>query len=224
MKSLNQKQGFTLIELLVVISIIALLIAMLLPVLQQARGQARMVQCLSQVRSLALITEFYLEANDETYPPAYFNGTWPSSGNTVTRQWPFFLSYFIENADYLDHQAWPERTEFWCPENQELPAYSYAQNLYLGRQVGSVINYVRRQDVTQPADTLLHSDSYHSSSGGGYELMLDHPSGIRTRSINFERHVGEAAVTSFLDGHARSSREDERDWTDANSRLWQPGK
>jgi len=62
------RRGFTLIELLVVISIIALLIAILLPALTQARETAIRLQCLAQVRQMALASLAYTNDFDEYFP------------------------------------------------------------------------------------------------------------------------------------------------------------
>lgn len=61
-------RAFTLVELLVVISIIALLIAILLPSLTKAREQAKTVKCLSNVRSMMMGINYYIQDNNDMLP------------------------------------------------------------------------------------------------------------------------------------------------------------
>lgn len=63
--------GFTLIELLVVIAIIAILAAILFPVFAKARGQARKIVGISNLKELGLGTMMYVQDYDEKFP--YYN-------------------------------------------------------------------------------------------------------------------------------------------------------
>jgi prepilin-type N-terminal cleavage/methylation domain-containing protein/prepilin-type processing-associated H-X9-DG protein len=65
---LVRRRGFTLIELLVVIAIIGILAAMLFPVFARAREAARKIQCLSNVKNIAIAVNMYL-VDWDSFPP-----------------------------------------------------------------------------------------------------------------------------------------------------------
>lgn len=67
--SLRNHKAFTLVELLVVIAIIGILVALLLPAVQQARGAARRVQCINQLRQIGLACHNFESAN-RAFPTA----------------------------------------------------------------------------------------------------------------------------------------------------------
>ena len=67
--------AFTLIELLVVISIIALLLSILLPSLNNARRQARLAVCKTNLRQIGQAILIYASEHKDLLPPGdYFIG------------------------------------------------------------------------------------------------------------------------------------------------------
>jgi prepilin-type N-terminal cleavage/methylation domain-containing protein/prepilin-type processing-associated H-X9-DG protein len=115
----RRRRGFTLIELLVVIAIIGILAAMLFPVFARAREAARKIQCLSNVKNIAMALNMYFVDYDR-FPPnehdpaaiAYFNtgpgGDWaPAPDGSCARvafanpylRWPVILEEYIKNRE-----------------------------------------------------------------------------------------------------------------------------
>lgn len=116
--------GFTLIELLTVIAIIAILAAILIPVVGQAREQARRATCKSNLRQIGLATHLYAEEHEGRLP-VHTSGAWPWDLNRVVADQ--FLEY--ASGDYL---------MYYCPSG---PAHQI-EDLWDFNSSYRVISYV----------------------------------------------------------------------------------
>ncbi len=115
---LHRRKGFTLIELLVVIAIIGILASMLFPVFARARESARKIQCLSNVKNIALAIQMYLTDYDDVWTAGrdqaavdFFNTGpgkgWDTADGDCHRAWqanpylrePVILDEYTRNRD-----------------------------------------------------------------------------------------------------------------------------
>jgi len=123
----NGRRGaFTLVELLVVIGIIALLIAILLPSLARVRESAKNAQCLSNLRQLGMVYQFYANDNKDQIPIGYEGGS-PWTGYFICangKEYPLMGCLF--QGKYLDAPQ-----AFYCPsQNDPRWQYATAENVY----------------------------------------------------------------------------------------------
>ncbi len=116
----RQRAGFSLLELLVVIAILALLMAILLPVLGQARHQARRTACAGNLRQVGVAIHMYAEDFANTIPfgpagrPVTGSNFYTVTGNVTSllsleNGAPVGLGLLLES--YLAHQP----TVLFCP-------------------------------------------------------------------------------------------------------------
>ena len=124
----KKRSGFTLIELLVVIAIIAILAAMLFPVFARARESARKIQCLSNVKNIAMAVQMYLTDYDRLWPHEHrqdvIAGYEELTGCSVSWSWdrldrtnpylavPVILDEYIKNRDVWRCPSAPQDISF----------------------------------------------------------------------------------------------------------------
>src|SRR3981081_4003057 len=82
--SSRRRGGFSLVELLVVIGVISLLISMLMPALAKSREQARRLQCLAALSSIAKAAQMHINEHKNYLPLA--GGHWNTSGGIVNNE------------------------------------------------------------------------------------------------------------------------------------------
>jgi len=207
---INQKfSGFTLIELLVVVAIIAVLIAMLLPALAQAREQAKLVMCSTNMRQINLGFQEYINTQNGWLMPDLVYQKVQSINDGWGITWA--------RALILDKTV-PDKRAFRCPSHQprfgasEENLRSYALNPYIAWN-GAVRKY---EDITSiySADKIGYMAENWSAVSAINGQFVDNELDKWEENVNYIRwwnnwyvmnntsHAGGPRINVlFLDGH-----------------------
>ncbi|QDV20510.1 hypothetical protein Pan153_51850 [Gimesia panareensis] len=106
-KPYRVRRGYTIIELLVVTAVISLLVALLLPAVQSARGSARRLQCLNNMRNVSL---GLLQATDTAnrFPACGYYGDGTPGTVGSFRSWVVDILPYIDQANIYNQWDFDE--------------------------------------------------------------------------------------------------------------------
>ena len=213
-------RAFTLIELLVVIAVIAVLAALLLPALRGAKAQAKRIQCVSQLRQLALngVSEPYLPAPYQPNQKFWVSGSFytaPDSTNLdllLDPRYSLFAPYLKSAKVYL---CPGDKDTVVVNSRPEPKLRSYEMNCYVGwygrtdtrldYDMQSYRVFRKYSDIAaaRPAGLFLFQDVHPSSICWPYfgvymrqDAFFNFPSSVHNRG----------GVVAYTDGHAERHR------------------
>ncbi len=192
--------GFTLIELLVVISIVSLLISILLPALAGARKQAKIMQCMSNLRGMGLAWAMYTNDHDQWFPPSYvsLDGHAGSYGIQILR--PYYFPNGYENGMWWNGGTkYPNLPVEICPDSTVITdCFGYTAISRANRHSQNRLDTTRPFEFTKPSKTsfMYDSDLYGNPSVWWTYGISD----VWGPNFIYSRH-GERENVWFLDGH-----------------------
>ena len=198
------ERGLTLIELLVVIAIIGLLAALLIPAIQSAREASRRLQCVNNLKQLALALHGYHDALG-SFPSAYMS-TIARSGNELGPGWgwgtlclPYLEKQEVYNAANL---LLP------LPASEQQTTRSTVLSAYVcpssPGQGPAVFDYIGNGN--EPAITDLAAGQYVASGGQIPEVYVGETNGVfyRNSATTLDRITDGTSSTLLLGERSRN--------------------
>ena len=166
----NPKHGFTLIELLVVIAIIAVLAGIAVPVSLSMVSKSRAVACLSNLRSIGVGLESYLQDNNQRLPVLALGRESKSS------QEPVLETVLL---DYIGSED-----AFHCPADKEefrKTGSSYNWNITQNGLHRSKVTFLGIEDRPETVPLVSDKESWHP--GGTNFLYADYSISDKARFV-----------------------------------------
>ncbi len=237
-------------ELLVVIAILAILASLLLPALSGAKEQARRVQCVNNLRQLAITWQVYADDHEDRMVPNGFGRPetmgerrlWVMGDSHLEPEGFTNRSYLIDSrraafADYLSSVA-----VYKCPSDRSTVTLSgrehdklrtYSLNGYLGWQVPAVDGirvvpgyqvFVKTADLslTSPSRTLGFVDTAPGNvCHPAFVVHLGNKLNGLYYHLPSAQHRGVGTV-HFADGHVDSKRWRDPETTKLARERWIP--
>ncbi len=207
---MKSRKGFTLIELLVVIAIISILAAMLLPALSRAREQARRASCMSQVRNLALMAQFYMADWDDHVPGGrYWSGgnSWSAGAHLRLLS---VMPYYGQPASHFSVS--PDFRGLSCPSHN--PPHTMSSGAPVSYGVNSRMQYntpiAGGARLPMPSQTFAYGETKAAFMG------ISAPADAGTWSASMDMRHGGGGNWAFWDGHV--------EWIQTEDVPLQPGE
>lgn len=205
---------FTLIELLVVIAIIAILASILLPALSRAKGTAKTIHCLNNLKSTFLVTAMYCDDYKTVRIPSQ-SSTSASVPRAIDKYWhrTLMLTGYVQfptgfsASNYTSMTGSPVPGIFECPEvtsRKDHLGWSswrgchYGINHYLNGYAWDWF-WPPNVELPRPEKTCYFGEKMWASEN--YVQIAQDANGEYT----VFRHSGNrTSNTVFLDGHANT--------------------
>ncbi len=205
-----KKRKFTLIELLVVVAIIAILAALLLPSLNSARGKAKAISCINNMKQLSTGVQMYVMESDDYFFRTSIAG--PDDGFDV--RWHYMIQRTMNKS--TDWGTLPSNYSniYWCSEDSSVrtttpPATAFAYNyISYGFNTWNLMGF-RINKVRKPSNCVCIAESGVGGGSTGYAFLASYYDSNPGVWPATPRHNGICNVM-WVDGHVSAVRSPNR--------------